>query len=723
MGTSIKRGAVAAIMSVIALAGLPGLPAAAASSPKAPPLAAGSYRQLPAPELVNVRQLRAAAPGAHSLLGRPKLVKNHAAAALAPTLPSPKGGGKSAATPTLPKGGGNSAATPMSGIQGTVLEQLEAFPGMDVATGVTLFGQSNNMEPPDTQIAAGPNVLVEMVNANMTVWSKTGARLAGVDLNVFYGAPAGYGVTDPRVLYDRNSGRFIASAVAIADTLANNSWNSLVYVAVSQTSDPTGTWAKQALKSTSAVLIDQPKVGTSDDKITLDWSEWLKPGCDPANPSYACFYGEVFSVVDKADLLVGGPGYEYLSGRDGNHYAVVPVQALSSTTTQYMTYNNADPFFLVENQCAQPPSQLYGPCPTIGILSITGSARNNTIAITEADPPTGNSTIPPNAVQLGSAGLIDTGDNRLLTAVWQNNQLWTSSTEGNNCPVANPNGSAQFSCLKIMEVLTDTMQVQHEYTLLSGDFSYHPGISLDDAGDVFLVFSRSSSTTYPSAWMTGLPVSTPNNWSTYAQLKAGTGPYDSRTTCGGHNRWGDYSGASVDAADPTDVWVAGEYAVFDTRNCTWATAIGLFTYSAPTVTSITPNTGPGGTAVTIKGTNFVTGNTTPYFGATPSQSNTTTVQTPWSLTTTAPPGNGLVLVSAATLDGHGPGGPTYKYPRLEAAPGSFATHSGVVARDGAPPPHVTGKTPGPRPSNTGPNLSAPSVGETRQPVRRRLQLL
>ena len=716
MGSSIKRGAIAAIMSVIALAGLPGLPAAAASSPKAPPLAAGAYRQLPAPELVNVRQLRAAAPGAHTAVARPKLVKNHAAR----TLSSSANPGSARKAPQ--------PAGPLSGIQGTVLEQLEAFPGMDITTGVTLFGQDNNIEPPDTQIAAGPDVLVEMVNANLTVWSKTGTRLAQADLNAFYGAPAGYGVTDPRVLYDRNSGRFIASAVAIADTQANNSWNSFVYVAVSQTSDPRGTWAKQALKSTSAVLIDQPKVGTSDDKITLDWSEWIKPGCDTNNPTFACFIGEVFSVVDKADMLVGGPGYEYLSGRDTFHYAVVPVQALSSTTTQYMTYNNADPFFLVENQCGQPnPPNQYGACPTIGILSITGSARSNTIAITEADRPTGSSTIPPNAVQLGSAGLIDTGDNRLLTAVWQTNQLWTSSTEGNNCPVANPNGAPQFSCLKIMEVLTDTspMSVQHEYTLWSGDYSYHPGISLDDAGDVFAVFSRSSSTTYPSAWMTGLPVSTPNNWSTYAQLKAGTGPYDSRTSCGGHNRWGDYSGASVDGGDPTDVWVAGEYAVNDpARNCTWATAIGLLTYSAPTVTSITPNTGPGGTAVTIKGTNFVTGNTTPYFGATPSQSNTTTVVTPWSLTTTAPPGNGWVLVSAATLDGHGPGGPTYKYPRLEAAPGAFTGHAGVVARDGVAPPHVTQTTVGPRPSNTGPILSAPSVGETRQPVRlRRLLLL
>jgi len=707
---------VAAIISVLALANLPSVPAGAASGPKAPPFAAGGYRQLPAPELVNVRKLKGSAPGGHPAIVRPKLVKNHAAApAKAPSMPSP--GAARAPQP----------ATPLTGTtQGTILEQLTVFPAMDITTGVTLFGQSNNMEPPDTQIAAGPDVLVEMVNANMTVWSKAGTRLGtGVDLNVFYNVPAGYGITDPRVLYDRSSGRFIASAVAIADTLTNNSWNSYVYVAVSQTSDPTGTWAKQALKSTSAVLIDQPKVGTSDDKITLAWSEWVKPGCDPQFPAFACFIGEVFSVVEKADMLGGGPAYEYLSNRDINHYAVVPVQALSSTTTQYMTYDNADPYTLVENTCAQtnPPSE-YGPCPTIGILSITGTPRTNSIVLVEANRPIGATIPPPNAVQLGSAGLLDTGDDRFLTAVWQNNQLWTSSADGNFCPQSNPNGPGQRSCLRIHEVLTDTMTVQQQVTIDTGDYAYHPGISLDNAGDAFVVFSRSGSGSYPSVWVTGLPAAI--CCTQLAVLVAGTGPYDSQTSCGGHNRWGDYSGASIDGTDPTDVWVAGEYAVMDpVRNCTWKTAVGRLTYSAPTVTSITPNTGPGGTSVTITGTDFNASGagTTPYFGSTPAPSGTTTVQSPNHLTTTAPPGNGWVRVSAITDDGQGPFGPTFKYPRLDAAPGSFTPLTGAVART-SPPPHVTQITGGPRPANPGPILPSPTVGETRQPVRlHRLLLL
>src|SRR5207302_9860582 len=105
-------------------------------------------------------------------------------------------------------------------------------------------------------------------------------------------------------------------------------------------------------------------------------------------------------------------------------------------------------------------------------------------------------------------------------------------------------------------------------------------------------------------------------------------------------------------------------------------------------------------------------------------SNTPTGGGPRRVPPPAPRGNGRGLASAATLDGHGPGGRTYEYPRLEAAPGACAGHAGVVARDGVAPPHVTQTTVGPRPSNTGPILSAPSVGETRQPVRlRRLLLL
>src|SRR5207253_4071428 len=91
--------------------------------------------------------------------------------------------------------------------QGTTEGQLTVFQGMDVATASGTFSDQN-IEPPDTQVAAGPTSVVEMVNANMSIWSKSGAQLAPrVDLNAFYGLPGGSGISDPRVVYDRHTTR------------------------------------------------------------------------------------------------------------------------------------------------------------------------------------------------------------------------------------------------------------------------------------------------------------------------------------------------------------------------------------------------------------------------------------------------------------------------------------------------------------------------------------
>jgi IPT/TIG domain len=75
-----------------------------------------------------------------------------------------------------------------------------------------------------------------------------------------------------------------------------------------------------------------------------------------------------------------------------------------------------------------------------------------------------------------------------------------------------------------------------------------------------------------------------------------------------------------------------------------------FTYtSKPTVSGISPNTGPiaGGTSVTITGTNL-TGATSVLFGSTPA---TIVVNGPNSITATAPPGTGTVNVTVTTISG------------------------------------------------------------------------
>ncbi|TMD67746.1 MAG: hypothetical protein E6I84_03125, partial [Chloroflexi bacterium] len=453
------RRAVASALAIVGLASLPGLPVQARSISTPPSLARAQYGRLDRAHAgaVNIRQLAQQPRTAHPRIAAPAILRHPKAASSAPAplaLPSPP--------------------------QGTTEEQLTVFQGMDVATASGTFSDQN-IEPPDTQVAAGPTSVVEMVNANMSIWSKSGAQLAPlVDLNAFYGIPGGYGISDPRVVYDASSSRFLASAFALN---ANNDSN--VYLAVSNTSDPTGTWFHWLVRNTAATITDQPKVGYSDDKVTMSWGEFVAPPCQGQSTFY-CFNGQVTLVVQKSDVLAVpqnlSPRFAVL-GPDLSEFGIVPAQSLSSTSAQYEVYNNADPYNLVENQCAQQVNALYGPCPTLGMVVITGTPAGSNLSMGEVDPPMADTTLPPNAFQPGTAARLQTGDDRLLNAVWRNNMIWTSLTDGNLCSTVRPMTEPAGSCARVIEASTTSFTLQQVLQLgSSGDYFFYPAVSPDSFG-------------------------------------------------------------------------------------------------------------------------------------------------------------------------------------------------------------------------------------------------
>jgi len=102
--------------------------------------------------------------------------------------------------------------------------------------------------PPDTMGAVGPNHLVSLLNSDFGVFDKAGRLLKSVDLQVFWsslgiraGEPAHFPF-DTKVLYDPSSDRFFA--VTLGGTNSPDSW---ILVAVSSTSDPTGAWSQWAI--------------------------------------------------------------------------------------------------------------------------------------------------------------------------------------------------------------------------------------------------------------------------------------------------------------------------------------------------------------------------------------------------------------------------------------------------------------------------------------------
>ncbi|TMD84851.1 MAG: hypothetical protein E6I74_01690, partial [Chloroflexi bacterium] len=148
------------------------------------------------------------------------------------------------ASPPAPAGAATASASSGKGLQ-----LGAAFPMVDRDTQVGWYGNSQNLAPPDTQLAAGPDNLVEMVNSSASIVSKSGALQGHANLYNFFQVPSGETFTDPRVQYDDGTGFWFASGLSFAVT--STTAQSAVELAVSSTADPMGTWAVYAVSVSS----------------------------------------------------------------------------------------------------------------------------------------------------------------------------------------------------------------------------------------------------------------------------------------------------------------------------------------------------------------------------------------------------------------------------------------------------------------------------------------
>jgi hypothetical protein len=94
------------------------------------------------------------------------------------------------------------------------LEQLEdrSLPSINVVAsfdGLDFAGTGDGA-PPDTIAAAGPDYIVEMVNTDLAIYTKTGTKVFQEDLGQFFSSVrTGTFLSDPVVVYDEQAGRFV----------------------------------------------------------------------------------------------------------------------------------------------------------------------------------------------------------------------------------------------------------------------------------------------------------------------------------------------------------------------------------------------------------------------------------------------------------------------------------------------------------------------------------
>lgn len=221
--------------------------------------------------------------------------------------------------------------------------QKEAGRNLDIAVGVNFDGiGSPGYAPSDSNMAIGPNEIVEVVNVDFQVFNKTGGSIAGpTSITNIFASLAGDCSSgtdgDPVVLYDRAADRWLLSMIGSGATTSE-------CVAVSQTNDPTGAYFLYGY-SFGANLNDYPKFGT-----------WATASNSAYLTSYDIFIdfesygGAALCGLDRTKMLAGSASpaqlcqmttsseFSYLpSDMDGPTPRLTGRPEFSSTTTTAQT--------------------------------------------------------------------------------------------------------------------------------------------------------------------------------------------------------------------------------------------------------------------------------------------------------------------------------------------------------------------------------------------------
>jgi hypothetical protein len=517
-------------------------------------------------------------------------------------------------------------APPISG-NGFLLDQEQFVGNQFCDVGSSCFA------PPDTQVAAGFNEIVETSNDTMRVFSKGGVILQTNDLTPFFGAASDQTSTDTKVVFDAPAGRYYMADLLV-NGLGPNPTGSQVKLGVSQTSDPTGNWCVYTFgffTRTDGTVLDQPKIGFSDDKIMITENE---NGNTP----------EDFDILQKSDVLASCSGVAGTGFSNGD-FNLMPVISLSFTSDMFAVYNFTSFFGLNENA---------------GILRITGTPLAGNVNVAETDQGINKLNTPPQAVQPpfpnGSTAPIDTSDNRYQTAVFQFGHIWVGADDA-----CNP-GDGTHACLRF-----DEFDANNNFSVLAepeigstGQDLFFPAISLDSSGNIFFVYTISSSTMFATVQTGATSLPFGGSFAAFNNF-SGDSTYQC-TFCFNNDgslrpRWGDFSGAGQDPNDSSTIWLAGEFGATSSLgqgSNGWSTGIVALTFDVPFTVSAFPSVGPssGGTFVDIHGGGFVNGGTSVFFGgvASPSVSFVSTDEI-FALTPAEAPGH--TGVTPDTANGFG----------------------------------------------------------------------
>jgi putative cell wall-binding protein len=381
------------------------------------------------------------------------------------------------------------------------------------------------LEPPDPIVAVGPNHVVEATNRSVRVLDRSGTILKEVSLGTFFNEPAGQILDgDPRIAWDTMHGRWIATEIS-ADAST-----SYLYLAVSTSSDPMGTWITRAWYA-PGIIGDFPGLGFSSDKIVLSTNDFQW-----SSGAAGSYDGADVLVVDAAAAFSSGalPFGEFTS--NPSYFSFRPAVARSAGSALHAVVGIDSTAVSLD----------------LGYATVTGSVASGTLIVsaiadlTSSGPSLPALVDPPTPAALaGSDPPFGAGP---TDATWANGVLWFPSTSF----CVPPGSLAARSCARVTGFTTGGTPTKVQDFLIGGPTidTFVPGLAVDGAGDLFAGWSQAAAGARgPISTLVSYRLGSDPNGALRTPIVASTGA----GTYPGH-RWGDYLGIAPEPIDPRGVW-------------------------------------------------------------------------------------------------------------------------------------------------------------------------
>ena len=375
--------------------------------------------------------------------------------------------------------------------------QTSTGPLIATTSGLNFAGVGNgdyrfapNSAPPDTNGAVGATQYVQWVNESFAVFDKTtGAIVTGFPKSgntLWAGFGGGCEINndgDPIVQYDKAANRWILTQFSVTTTPY------LQCVAVSTTSDATGTYYRYAFSYGTTQFPDYPKLGVWPDAYYISYNIFNNG---------STFGGAKVCAFDRAMMLIGKPATQECFQLSTSFGGLLPSDLDGSIAPPagepnfFMNFgSNSLNLWKFHVDFATPPNATFSGPTNIPVATFTAACNGDGGCITQ-----------PNTSQK-----LDSLADRLMYRL-----AYRHFTDGHEALVVNQ--SVKVSGTKNNQVVgvrwyeirsPSTAPAVYQQGTFSPDSTsrWMGSIAMDKLGDIAVGYSASSSSVFPSIRYTG----------------------------------------------------------------------------------------------------------------------------------------------------------------------------------------------------------------------------